>query len=56
MSHKFNEVRQSLSTFCITMKTLTQPYQLNPILMVSNIKVPAYEFTIVIKGSAEGTG
>ena len=33
-----------------------QTYSLNPISMVYNLKVPAYEFAIIIKKTIEGSG
>lgn len=38
------------------MKTTTQTYQLNPIPMISEQKLPAYEFSNTIKKSIEGPG
>lgn len=54
MSHKFYEFRYPLFKFCRTMKTTTQPYQLNPIPMVSQQKMPAYELSIIIKKAVKG--
>ena len=38
------------------MKTKTQPYQLNPIPMVSKQKLPAYELSNTIKKTTSGPG
>ncbi len=38
------------------MKVTNQPYQLNPISMVSQLKVPAYELSNTIKKIASGPG
>lgn len=43
MSNKLYEFLCSLHKFCRTMKITTQPYQLNPISMVYQLKLPAYE-------------
>lgn len=38
------------------MTSSNQPYQLNPITMVSILKVPAYGLTIIIKKAIRGSG
>ena len=38
------------------MKTTTQPYKLNPITMVSKLKMPAYELSNTINKTTKGPG
>lgn len=56
MSHKFYESWHSFIMFCRTTMTFNQPYQLNSISMIYNLKVPAYEFATTIKNIIEGSG
>jgi len=42
--------------FCKIMKSIIQPYQLNPISMASILKVPAYEFTNTFKKTTKESG
>ena len=56
MSHKSYEPWHSFIPFCRTMTSFKQPYQLNPIPMVFNSKVPAYEFAITIKKTIKRSG
>lgn len=38
------------------MKPTTQPYRFNPIIMVSELKMPAYELSNTINKTAKGPG